>query len=157
MKKSKKQKSSSHLNVPFGVEGPSNFTPTCNPPDQIYQNCISEKIQSQILRYSFDPLQFKNWWNIYENQPNYKRAMRCLVQIRTIDACLRGKYFLPDNTPVNLNKKDLKSAAESTKLYRIEQSTTFESRCNEFQTEIFVIEGDCLETALFLKTVKKKN
>ncbi|KAL6054270.1 hypothetical protein QOT17_017465 [Balamuthia mandrillaris] len=98
------------LNVPFGIVAASSVKPKECVPDQLYQNCASLKQQKQILTFLFDPAQWMRWWQTDEFNPSMKQAMRLLVQIGTIDAVLRGKYFLPDGTGVLLNRKQMEKA-----------------------------------------------
>lgn len=79
---------------------------------------FSSPLLHLIVRYLFDPEQFKRWFEYYrKNNHSCLKILRCMVQIGTIDACLRGKYFLPDGTDVLLDKKDLEAAAKNTIMY----------------------------------------
>jgi len=121
------------------------------PGEEIYSNCLQEKNQHRIVDFVFQPIQFQQWWEKYTRQPDKKRALRIMVQIGTIHACLRGKYFLPDGQSVNLNKKQIEQVAKSTKMYK--SDFTYSRPKSEMDnTVISIIDGDCLEAALWLKS-----
>lgn len=73
---------------------------------------------------------------------------------------MKGRYQLPDGRTVTLDKKALEKCAINTTLYpsefQFEKAKSFKLK-NKFQTEIKVIQGDCLEAALWLKSTKKVN
>jgi len=98
-----------------------------------------------------------------------------MVQIGTIDAVLRGKYFLSPDQSVNLDKKVLARASLQTKMYQSDHR--FKSWSSKHNTEITVVEGriipflfqlllrltllplkgDCLEAGSWLKRTKGCN
>uniref|UniRef100_A0A6B2LB84 Microbial-type PARG catalytic domain-containing protein n=1 Tax=Arcella intermedia TaxID=1963864 RepID=A0A6B2LB84_9EUKA len=92
----------------------------------------------------------------YQHQPDKLRALRILVQIGTIQASLRGKYFLPDGRGVLLNKKLIENSARCTVMYGSEHKFP-NNMVTCPATKIHVIHGDCLESALWLKKEFKCN
>jgi len=82
--------------------------------------------------------------------------------MQTINACLRGRYFLPDGSHRNLDKKTMLKAASGTVKYSgdhtVGGSTTnkldsAQQSCNidsQSKTEYMVINGDSLDTAFYL-------
>jgi uncharacterized protein (TIGR02452 family) len=76
-------------------------------------------------------------------------------------------YFLVDNNheysqdiklPIQsiiLNKKDMKSAVVSSKMYPT--GYQFEEIPRKYNTKVLVVRGDCLEAAIWLKNVEKTN
>lgn len=164
--------------VPFGIEATvahSKSKPKEKIPDSVYENCVSEKLQKTalnvhlsndelltLLQHLFDPQDFSRYWRKYSE--NHKvaclRALRIIVQMQTIEACLKGRYILPDGNTVQLDKKLLEKAAISSVMYSSDfvysNSNKFKSS-RQFVTETMVVEGDCLEAALWLKNTKKVN
>ncbi|KAL6056226.1 UBA domain-containing protein [Balamuthia mandrillaris] len=155
--KAKGKGNAAALNVPFGIVAASSVKPKECVPDQLYQNCASLKQQKQILTFLFDPAQWMRWWQTYEFNPSMKQSMRLLVQIGTIDAVLRGKYFLPDGTGVLLNKKQMEKACLSSRMYASDhfkarsKKSSAGSTTSTTSTTYMVVEGDCLEAAIWLK------
>jgi hypothetical protein len=144
------------LNVPFGIQNPYKKNPQTTPPDEIYENCLSEKVQHQLKKHFFDHEQFLKFYKQYEYQPAFRRAMRIMVQIGTIESCLRGKYFLTNGDVVHLNQKKMLQSAKSTKMYNFKKIES-KNTGGKLKTTIIVVEGDCLETGLYLKNKKQLN
>eukprot|EP01080_Neovahlkampfia_damariscottae_P005020 gene5020-8618_t len=146
------------LAVPFGIQNPSKTIPDSLPPDEIYENCLSEKYQHQLKKYIFSEEQYIKFYEKYDKEYKtaFKRAMRIMIQIGTIEACLRGKYYLPNGENVHLNLKNMLKSVKSTKMYNY-KTTKFKSHSGSHKTKIMVIEGDCLESGIWLKEKKKLN
>jgi len=100
---------------PFGIRHASNKVPTEAPGDDLFNNCLQEKTQHSIVEYLFQPEQFQVYWEKSKRQPDRLRALRVMVQIGTIHACLKGKYYLPSGESVALNKKTNGTSCKSNK------------------------------------------
>lgn len=84
------------------------------------------------------------------------KALNREIQHGTFDACKNCSYTLEDFTKVKLDGTKLINASKNTKLYPGKYK--FEKKDNKFEkTEIFVVEGDCLECGLFFKNNFKTN
>eukprot|EP01125_Pyxidicula_operculata_P015520 TRINITY_DN5274_c0_g1_i3.p1 TRINITY_DN5274_c0_g1~~TRINITY_DN5274_c0_g1_i3.p1 ORF type:complete len:391 (-),score=52.53 TRINITY_DN5274_c0_g1_i3:145-1143(-) len=99
---------------------------------------------------------FKTWWVVHKNSPSHKRSMRIMVQIGTIHACLRGKYYLPDGRSVNLNKKSMLKSANDTVMHASDFKYDIHTTSKE-ATKIQLIEGDILNATIWAKRYYKCN
>ena len=71
----------------------------------------------------------------------------------TIDAVLRGRYFLPSGAPVLLDKKDLQRAANQTVCYASDFGfPAYPAPAGAPPTPVMVINGDCIEVGLWLQS-----
>jgi uncharacterized protein (TIGR02452 family) len=141
-------------NVPFDMKAASSANPTDKTEESVYTERLNEKGLKIILKYKFDPVMWLQFYEKYSHNPASKRLMRCMVQIGTIDACLRGKYFLPEGEGVNLNKKEMEKISKSTRMYTADNK--FKAAPQYDNTVVRVVRGDCLEAALHLKTITIK-
>lgn len=138
--------------VPFGIKNFSKFDPEEYPPNEFYQNVQSEKLQYTIVKYLFHSEQFLKFWNEINNV-GIKKSMRIIVQIGTIEATLRGKYFLENGKSVLLDKKLLLKSVKSTKFYPSDYKWKMMRNLN-YKSNIKVVESDCLEEGIKLKRNK---
>lgn len=77
-----------------------------------------------------------------------KKINSCFISIY-----LSSFYRLPDRTKINLNRQRMISSAENTKQYSNDYhyDATRLQHVYEKPAEIFVINGDCLDTVQYLK------
>lgn len=143
-------------NPPFGIRTAVKKKPTSIPPDTLYQTKLSEKSQFEILNYVFCPKQFLKFWKRFEKNVEQKRAMRIMIQIGTIDALLRGKYFLSAEKSVQIDKKALLNSIQSAKMYSSDYKFSVYPPIKS-KTQIKVVEGDCVDVALILKNKYQLN
>jgi len=76
-----------------------------------------------------------------------------MIMIGTVNAILRGSYFLPDGRNVHLDKKEMeKCAIQRTKMFS-KNECQFDNMLFPMlgnNTEIIIVNGDCLEATLWL-------
>src|SRR5690606_31252339 len=72
-----------------------------------------------------------------------------IIQMQTVDICLRGKYFLNATTVVQLSKKFILESVKNSKMYP--SDCKFQNFTKNESSQIFIVDGDCLETALLFK------
>ncbi|KNC52380.1 uncharacterized protein AMSG_12158 [Thecamonas trahens ATCC 50062] len=134
---------------------------------------LSEDHLREALRMRFDP---DAWRAAAEatagSGPQYGRALRKMVQIGTLGTLLRGWYTLPDGDVVHLARKRLDKAARGTVCVDYEAEAAADpaslrgsllAEVDEWfgrdvkpgevplQTQVCLIQGDVLETALALQ------
>jgi hypothetical protein len=140
----------------FHIKNHSNFIPKEIVTKELYENCLSEKQQLLIVKYLFDSEQFLEYFGMYKNKSAYKKALRIMVQIGTVDSFLRGKYFLTNGKFVNIDLKKMKKNIKETKMYKSDHIYK-ESKKKYNSTDILIYEEDCLKTGLYLKNSKNLN
>eukprot|EP01080_Neovahlkampfia_damariscottae_P001408 gene1408-12028_t len=74
------------------------------------------------------------------------KKLRVEIMTDTLSAFIFQSYILQDKTEVKLDEKTFLQAALNTKLYT--KDTSIKEQQNKFETNILVIEGDCLEIAV---------
>lgn len=161
-KKHQASNSSSHKQnkepvcAPFGILNPHKGTPTIlsdNEMAQCYLNCQGDvKCLEIAVDYLHNP---SIWHQIYHqtDSSHLKRMLRSIVQIQTIEAVLRGTYFLKTEnevSPVILDKKLMIKASENTIKYESDHKFQFIEIENLYVTEYLVVAADCLELASIL-------
>ena len=177
------------MSFPFGLAPlkHSKKVPIEPTPDYIFEQVSSEKSQLQSCNYVFDASKWKHFFKKFQNQAVLKKQLRILVQIGTVDAWLRGKYYIfsNENNPkdengnevttkseesqpisVEINKKRLEEEICSARMFSYEENQLFFKHVApssfswwsvEHTTEIIVAEGDCLDCAVWIKQQNKGN
>ena len=159
------------ISAPFGILNASRSVPkVCHLEELIslYEFCETmDKSLSTGLHILHDAVA---WIDFYVRQnPGMKRALRALIQIQTIQALLRGRYYLSSSqvstddaeelalVPVRLDRKDMIAPAFSSIKY---ESDHHYGQLNEpsphLETVIKVMACDCLEVALAMETSATK-
>jgi uncharacterized protein (TIGR02452 family) len=164
-------KSTSAVSAPFGVLNASKAVPhevDKEALEKIYLECENmDRCVDAGLHILHNP---KVWRSFYVGQnPGLKRAMRALVQVQTIQALLRGRYYLPsveregvegaERLPmVALDKKKLLASALASVQYSSDHIYfMLKLPSPRFETNVSVIHGDCLDAALSLPLDSKKD
>lgn len=105
----------------------------------------------------------KEWLDgIKKEVDNDKRkARRRVIQAGTFSACTNGYYYLENGEKVDLDTVSLFNSSKMTENFLYESKfkgddsvQVLEIKIHEkkdFETKVFVIEGDCLETSIWLK------
>lgn len=149
--------------APFGVFNASKSDPEVLNTEALIQRYLmctgKDNLVDAGLHILHNPTVWKDFYSA--QNPTIKRAMRALVQVQTIQALLRAKYYLPyDGENVDgEEKKELKyvrldrkkliaPALNSIKYESGHKYTMASSPSQEFITVVQVIAGDCLDAAL---------
>ncbi|CAF3337214.1 unnamed protein product [Rotaria socialis] len=145
------------VSAPFGVQIPSSLQDPTNSTFQCKQLeslTNDDHAREVALRHLHDHDRFVHVWNSTKLHPNTRRLMRKVAQIQTINAVCNGFYRLPDTTKIDLNKHKMANAAQSTRQYTndYEYDEALQQRSCEQATQILVVNGDCLDVAICLKT-----
>lgn len=152
-------KPSGPISAPFGIFKPSQNIPTQAITAQELYGVENETLALDLALHRIHSS--VEWNNCYEGtkKPSLKKALRAFIQMQTVNACLRGRYFLEDGAPVNLDKKRLFQAASGTKRYDSNYEYHLSDKHVRFEepAEVMVVDGDCLEAALWLQQERKLN
>ena len=140
----------------------------------IFKHPDNQKYQHEFSKFVFDP----NLWGKYNEEykikfePSKIKGMRILIQIGTINAILRGKYFVYNDKNKQKNEDDVKSNIKY-KIIEIPKRGIIDSVCktvvhfedqlfdknflNQFETEkkeettkIMLINNDILDVAKYI-------
>ncbi|CAF0797713.1 unnamed protein product [Adineta ricciae] len=144
-------------NAPFGFQIQSSLSDPQKSPFPIGELASlrnKDKTMTLALEYLHDDQQFASVWQSDNIHPETRRWMRKLIQIQTINAVFNGFYRLSDGTKVRLDIDRMNWAAENSKLYEgydDEYSPTQQERSYKQRAEIYVVDGDCLDTVRCFK------
>lgn len=172
-KNSHKNRNRRNINAPFDIQrtgGSRKAVEELLTLEQIERLRNIDDTRELGLRYLHDPQAFALLWSSTTIHPELRRGMRKLVQIQTINAVNNGFdnrnsfensfsfldfsfYQLADGQKVLLDKNRMKNAAKNTLRYENDfaYDVTREETSNETSVKIYVINGDCLETAMAFK------
>lgn len=149
------------------------------PPNEFYQQIFKKGIEKDIRNYVFNPKQWKEFYEgKYQKNIDARRKMRKIVQIDTIYSFLKGGYVLKDEETIEkrfISKKDIIKSIKTSKLYgndysyrkkynmvyyktqEIDEQMKEEKKEKEIrETEVIVVNGDCVDTIIKLNTQKKE-
>lgn len=94
----------------------------------------------------------KRWLAEFNSSKNFK-LLRIEIIEQTLEACKNFKYTLEDGTEVTFSDRESVSKyARKTKLHIEESAPQREVKSDEFETKITVVNVDCLEEAIRLKS-----
>eukprot|EP01091_Cochliopodium_minus_P015435 TRINITY_DN5497_c0_g1_i1.p1 TRINITY_DN5497_c0_g1~~TRINITY_DN5497_c0_g1_i1.p1 ORF type:complete len:379 (+),score=109.07 TRINITY_DN5497_c0_g1_i1:222-1358(+) len=160
-KKNTQNNNQQALKYPFGIKAASKLIPKEILKDEFLEQSLSEKNQLMILRYVFDEEVFKRVLETNNYNLVKKKALRRAIQISTVNTCLFGKYFKKNEKgeieSVSINKEELMKAPKNSKMIT-ENQINLNSNHNHpknKQTKVLVIEGDCVETSIWLSKQNK--
>ena len=93
----------------------------------------------------------KKWLAEFRSSKHFKQ-LRVEIMQQTLEACRSFKYTLEDGIEVTFSDHEsVSKAARKTVLHMDESPPELEVRGDEFETEIVVVNADCLEEAIRLK------
>ena len=140
-------------------------------PDKYYQNMNMASLYSYMDKYEFSGKQWKKWFENYQKSGKENlKMMRQVVQEGTFHA-FRNLYFKPDrevistqavgeelleDNIISINRDDLMESCVNTKFYSNHSAAqsileTLKTPKLFKNTQVLVMEGDCLEAALLLQ------
>lgn len=106
-----------------------------------------------VAKYIWDADEWSRCFAIFTAKEHVQsskiKAARVLVQTGTVEACRRREYALPDGSIVALDNEAMKKACLDSCCFKDNHEYKLSAR--DFDTEVFVQGGDCLELALALK------
>ncbi|CAF4899865.1 unnamed protein product [Rotaria sp. Silwood1] len=148
----------SSLGAPFAIQIPWSLQ---DPKDTVVSSeqfgCLKndDNARDVALNYIHNPEHFATVWNSTKTCPNTRRLMRKVVQMQTINATYNRFFRLPDGTKIDLNENKLTYAAENTRQYGndYEYDTVFQQKTYEQLSQVFVVNGDCLDATMCFKVI----
>ncbi|CAF4615851.1 unnamed protein product [Rotaria sp. Silwood2] len=148
----------SSLGAPFAIQIPSSLQ---DPKDNVVSceqfECLKndDNARDVALNHIHNHEHFATVWNSTKTRPNTRRLMRKVVQMQTINATYNRFFRLPDGTKIDLNENKLTYAAENTQQYGndYEYDTVFQQKTYEQCSQVFVVNGDCLDVAMCFKMI----
>ena len=161
------------ISAPFNIQVPHSLR---DPKDtgfsnqQLFHLTSDDNAREFALGHVHNPERFAELWCSNTLRPDTRRIMRKVVQIQTLNAVCNGYetyemetfferiilfrfYRRPDGTKISLDKKKMYDAAANTRQYNSEfqYNRAIQRSCQEQQVEIIVIDGDCLDAAIYFK------
>ena len=160
------------LGIQLGARTSNNKPPKQNIPAETYEKILkywrtkenTTDLSGILTKYLFNPNDWKHYY--YEHQwkeySNVRRALRKTVQMGTLQALLRGKYFIEDN---NTGSEPVVESDEKVQIVSEKQPTSSKKNEEEIiieeeprkQPKINQVELDEVNTAQPKKNKKKKD
>ncbi|CAF1250995.1 unnamed protein product [Didymodactylos carnosus] len=112
---------------------------------------VKDCYMSAAEKYRHSPTEFVKYFYDQANISSVIRTnLRKLVQIQTIYAVLNGRYRLENGTCITLDKDRMHHSAQTTVQYQSNHQYIFDKNLN-YETELFMVQGDCIDAALWFK------
>lgn len=153
------------ISAPFGVLNASKSVPQVLSEEALIDSYVMCTTNKHCVDAGLHNLHNPEVWRRYyvRQNPGMKQAMRALVQIQTIQALLRTKYYIEDGEKENVEGEESTPSLRSVRLSRKQMIapafaslqytsdhvyTMLRVPSQEFDTVIRVVAGDCLDVAL---------
>eukprot|EP00727_Mastigamoeba_balamuthi_P002408 m51a1_g12164 hypothetical protein (584) ;mRNA; f:46-2754 len=131
------------------------------PPDELYAHAEDDRRHAEAALHVFDPAQWSAAFSTAT--PATRKGLRRIVQLGTVEACLRGSYRILGGGVVGIPKQAIRAAACGTSLHVAADDDPAGRRRKASATtaaaepEVMLCADDSLEVALWLKRTRGLN
>jgi uncharacterized protein (TIGR02452 family) len=149
----------------FGIKAASKGSPSVPIDEELINSALDKSTRHTVVRRIWNSATFRQCAQtaLAARDIRLVKAQRQLVQVGTLDALLRARYFLENGEHVDFDKARLLAAMRSTEKIRpltnendivIEsQSSSSSSSSSSSPASVFigVMHGDCIDAAIVLR------